>query len=140
MPRLAVIVISGLNSKMQQCGSVDGFRYVLVCSTLSGKPVRFDGVRENEADLGLREEEVEFLRLLEAVSNGCVVELHRTGTRLASSLSGSSWLCRVSVQTWTDFGRHSATPTAVQAKRLLLPGAIDPLRTVWKKSEKEKNA
>ena len=55
-----------------------------VClSLLTGRPLRVEGIRTGAADRlnpGLREHEVSFLRLVEKVSNGTLVEINETGT------------------------------------------------------------
>ncbi|PNW79091.1 hypothetical protein CHLRE_09g400367v5 [Chlamydomonas reinhardtii] len=59
------------------------FRQRLVCSTLSGRPIRIDDIRAADPESpGLREFEASFLRLLEKLTNGCVVEINETGTSL----------------------------------------------------------
>lgn len=62
-------------------GSAD-FRQRLVCATLSGKTLRIDDIRAEDTNPGLRDHEVSLLRLLEKVSNGCVIEINETGTSL----------------------------------------------------------
>eukprot|EP00195_Chlamydomonas_chlamydogama_P012345 CAMPEP_0202904714 /NCGR_PEP_ID=MMETSP1392-20130828/30784_1 /ASSEMBLY_ACC=CAM_ASM_000868 /TAXON_ID=225041 /ORGANISM="Chlamydomonas chlamydogama, Strain SAG 11-48b" /LENGTH=247 /DNA_ID=CAMNT_0049592495 /DNA_START=141 /DNA_END=880 /DNA_ORIENTATION=+ len=58
------------------------FRQRLVCATLSGRPIRIDDIRANDQEPGLRDFEASFLRLLEKITNGCVVEINETGTSL----------------------------------------------------------
>lgn len=59
------------------------FRQRLVCSTLSGRPIRIDDIRAADPENpGLRDFEASFLRLLEKLTNGCVVEINETGTSL----------------------------------------------------------
>eukprot|EP01018_Ginkgo_biloba_P032082 Gb_01471 [translate_table: standard] len=58
------------------------FRQRLVLSTLSGTPVRIEDIRADDTSPGLRSYEVSFLRLMEKVSDGCVVEINETGTKL----------------------------------------------------------
>ena len=47
------------------------FRQRLLLATLSGRTIRIDDIRADEADVGMRECEISFLRLLEKVVNGC---------------------------------------------------------------------
>ena len=54
-------------------------RQRLVCSTLSGRTIRIDGIREHDESPGLRSYEANLLRLLEKLTNGCVVEINETG-------------------------------------------------------------
>ncbi|GLI64197.1 hypothetical protein VaNZ11_007389 [Volvox africanus] len=59
------------------------FRQRLVCSTLSGRAIRIDDIRAADPESpGLRDFEASFLRLLEKLTNGCVVEINETGTSL----------------------------------------------------------
>ena len=61
----------------------ESFRARLVLATISGRPVRIDGIREDDAVApGLREHEASLLRLLEKVSRGAAVEINETGTTL----------------------------------------------------------
>ncbi len=55
------------------------FRQRLVCSTLSGRPIRIDKIRAADQSPGLRDFEACLLRLLEKVTDGCVVEINETG-------------------------------------------------------------
>jgi hypothetical protein len=56
------------------------FRQRLVLSTLSGRPVRIEDIRADDPESpGLRDFEASFLRLLEKLTNGCVVEINETG-------------------------------------------------------------
>ena len=56
------------------------FRQRILLATLSGRPVRIDGIRENHEQVGLRDFEASFLRLLEKVVNGCEIVINETGT------------------------------------------------------------
>lgn len=56
------------------------FRQRLICSTLSGRAIRIDDIRAADPESpGLRDFEASFLRLLEKLTNGCVVEINETG-------------------------------------------------------------
>ena len=55
------------------------FRQRLVCATLSGRPIRIDGIREQDENPGVRDYEACLLRLIEKVTDGCVVEINETG-------------------------------------------------------------
>ncbi|KAK6617754.1 hypothetical protein RUM43_013982 [Polyplax serrata] len=52
----------------------------LLLSVLSGKPVRINDIRRWDDFPGLREYEVNLIRLLDKITNGTVVELNYTGT------------------------------------------------------------
>lgn len=58
------------------------FRQRLVCSTLAGKPIRIDDIRAQDENPGLRDYEASLLRLVEKVTNGCIIEINETGTSL----------------------------------------------------------
>lgn len=60
-------------------GSKD-FRQLLVLATLSSKPIKITHIHSDEVNPGLRDYEVSFLRLLESVTNGSVLEISYTGT------------------------------------------------------------
>lgn len=62
-------------------GSND-FTQCLVLATLSGKPTRFDHIRPDDANPGLADYEISFLRLLEKFTNGSTIEISYTGTTL----------------------------------------------------------
>lgn len=55
-------------------------RHRLVLATLSGKPIKIEKIRSDDLNPGLRDYEVSFLRLLEAVTNGSRIEISYTGT------------------------------------------------------------
>lgn len=57
------------------------FRQRIVLSALSGRAVRIDDIRADDADEpGLRDFEVSLLRLIESVVNGCEVVINAAGT------------------------------------------------------------
>ncbi|KAK9477717.1 RNA 3'-terminal phosphate cyclase/enolpyruvate transferase [Lipomyces japonicus] len=56
------------------------FRMRLVLATLSGRAVKIEKIRSNDMEPGLKDYEVSFLRLLEAITNGSVIEISYTGT------------------------------------------------------------
>lgn len=60
----------------------EDFRYRLVLATLSGKQIKITDIRPEDVDPGLRDYEVSFLRLLETVTNGGIMEISYTGTTL----------------------------------------------------------
>jgi RNA 3'-terminal phosphate cyclase-like protein len=55
------------------------FRQRLLLSTLSGKAIRIDDIRSSDQSPGLRDFEASLLRLLEKLTNGCLVEINETG-------------------------------------------------------------
>eukprot|EP00252_Welwitschia_mirabilis_P025637 TRINITY_DN8102_c0_g1_i1.p1 TRINITY_DN8102_c0_g1~~TRINITY_DN8102_c0_g1_i1.p1 ORF type:complete len:380 (+),score=67.34 TRINITY_DN8102_c0_g1_i1:237-1376(+) len=58
------------------------FRQRLLLSTLSGTAIQIADIRSDDSSPGLRNYEVSFLRLMEKISDGCVVEINETGTKL----------------------------------------------------------
>jgi RNA 3'-terminal phosphate cyclase-like protein len=72
---------SSANAPVRMLGCAQ-FRQRIVFATLSGKRLRVDGIRANEENPGLRDFEASFLRLVEALTNGCRVEVNETGTSL----------------------------------------------------------
>ena len=58
------------------------FRQRVLLATLTGRSVRIDGIRADEEEVGLRDYEASFLRLLEKVVNGCEIVINETGTAL----------------------------------------------------------
>lgn len=56
------------------------FRLRLVLATLAGSPIRITKIRSGDLNPGLKDHEVSFLRLLEAVTNGSHIEISYTGT------------------------------------------------------------
>lgn len=58
------------------------FRQRLLLSTLSGRVIKIEDIRSTHDDPGLREYEVNLIRLLDKVTNGTRVELSETGTSL----------------------------------------------------------
>ncbi|KAL0119465.1 hypothetical protein PUN28_007749 [Cardiocondyla obscurior] len=57
-------------------------RYRLLLSTLSGKAVKIINIRTKNDDPGLKEYEINFIRLLDKITNGTKIELSETGTSL----------------------------------------------------------
>jgi RNA 3'-terminal phosphate cyclase-like protein len=57
-------------------------RQRLILSTLSGKSLKITKIRENDADPGLVECEMNLLRMIELLTNGTTVKVNETGTVL----------------------------------------------------------
>lgn len=65
-------------------------RQRLVCSTISGKAICIRDIRARDQNPGVRDYEASLLRLLEKITNGCVVEINETGAlRLPALTVGS---------------------------------------------------
>ncbi|EFN59839.1 hypothetical protein CHLNCDRAFT_48441 [Chlorella variabilis] len=58
------------------------FRQRMVCATIAGKPIRIDDIRADDESPGLRDYEASLLRLIEKITNGCIIEINETGTSL----------------------------------------------------------
>lgn len=54
-------------------------RQRLLLSILSGKSLRIDAIRSDDVQVGLRDYEINLLRLIEKVTNGSTVEISTTG-------------------------------------------------------------
>ncbi len=57
------------------------FRQRIVCATIAGKPIRIDDIRSDDENPGLRDYEASLLRLLEKITNGCIIEINETGAQ-----------------------------------------------------------
>lgn len=58
------------------------FRQRLILSVLSSKPVKITEIRSLHDEPGLQEFEVNFIRLLDKITNGTIIQLNETGTSL----------------------------------------------------------
>ena len=72
-------------------------RQRLLLSTLTGRGIRVDDIRADDQSPGLRDYEASLLRLLEKVTNGCVIEINETG-------DGVGWFCLFGVCWWCVCG------------------------------------
>ncbi|CAL5370620.1 unnamed protein product [Camellia sinensis] len=71
----------GKTTYMKLKGS-QNLRQRLVLSTLASTPIVIEDIRADETWPGLCPHEVSFLRLLEKISDDCVVKINETGTKL----------------------------------------------------------
>ncbi|NP_001079592.1 RNA terminal phosphate cyclase-like 1 L homeolog [Xenopus laevis] len=58
------------------------FRQRIVLSTLSGRPVKIQGIRVKDESPGIRDFEASFIRLMDKITNGTRIEINETGTSL----------------------------------------------------------
>lgn len=58
------------------------FRQRILLATLSLRSIRIDDIRAFDEEPGLRDYEVSLLRLVDKISNGCVIQINETGTGL----------------------------------------------------------
>lgn len=81
-------------SKGRKAGDLVRFsthRYLrqrLVLAILSGKSLRVDNIRPDDVHVGLRDYEINLLRLVEKVTNGSTIEISVTGTSALPAASG----------------------------------------------------
>jgi RNA 3'-terminal phosphate cyclase-like protein len=71
---------SSSKSEVLRFSSHRHLRQRLLLSVLSGKSIRIDGIRSDDVHVGLREYEINLLRLIEKVTNGSTIEISVTGT------------------------------------------------------------
>jgi RNA 3'-terminal phosphate cyclase-like protein len=73
--------------------NVTPLRIQLMLSLLSGKPIKLKNIRSDEDEPGLKDYEVNLLKLIDSISNGTVTNINETGTSLhfiPGVLSGGS--------------------------------------------------
>jgi RNA 3'-terminal phosphate cyclase-like protein len=70
------------STSVVKCKGCASFRQRVVFSILSGRRLRIDNIRDKDEVPGLRDFEVNFLRLIDALTNGTRVEINETGTSL----------------------------------------------------------
>ena len=115
------------SATIRYTGAAD-FRQRILLATLTGRPVRIDGIRSDEAEVGLRDFEASFLRLVEKVVNGCEVVINETGTALRYKpgiIVGGEGLVH-------DCGTSRAVGYFVQPLLVLAPFAKRALRVTLK--------
>jgi len=71
-----------LKSDILRFTSHQHLRQRLLLSILSGRSIRIDQIRSDDVNVGLREYEVNLLRLIERVTNGSTIEISVTGAPL----------------------------------------------------------
>ena len=74
-----------LSENLIQLDGCQDFRVRLVLATLSGKAIKISHIRSHDLNPGLRDFEVSFLRLIDAVTNGSHIEISYTGTTVLYS-------------------------------------------------------
>ncbi|CAG8492700.1 11134_t:CDS:2, partial [Scutellospora calospora] len=67
-------------SKVLKFSGHNYLRQRLILATLSGKTVKIDKIRSEDSNPGLQDFEASFLRLLDKVTNGSIIEINYTGT------------------------------------------------------------
>lgn len=121
------------------------FRYRLVLSTLSAKPIRITDIRPDDVNPGLKDYEVSFLRLLESITNGGVMEISYTGTTIIYKpglISGGAHthICPVSravgyfIEPLLLLAPFAKKPTTVTLRGVTsndLDAGVDLIRTVY---------
>ena len=61
---------------------VANFKQYLILSFFSQRQVIFKDIRSQETNPGLLKHELSLLQLVQKITNGCAVNLNKTGTRL----------------------------------------------------------
>lgn len=74
--------LSALSAPALHFEGANFFRQRLVLSTLSGRPVKITNIRSDDLHPGLREYEVNFIRLLDKITDGARITINNTGTQL----------------------------------------------------------
>lgn len=72
-------------------------RQRLILATLCGRAVRIDNIRSRSENPGLRDFEASLLRLLEKVTDGCLVEINETGPSNAFSRFAKHWNLQLNI-------------------------------------------
>lgn len=62
--------------------STSAIRIQLILSLLSGKPLKFKNIRKDDEEPGLRNYEVNLLKLIDSITNGTRTDINETGTSL----------------------------------------------------------
>lgn len=78
-PRTPGLPAAAAAAAMLRFRGAQCFRQRLVCATITGRPIRIDDIRADDQSPGLRDYEASLLRLLEKVTNGCIIEINETG-------------------------------------------------------------
>ena len=85
MPAVRDHTASSNNTFIQLYGSKN-FRDRIICSTLSGKRIKIDNIRDTVTDtnthIGLYEYEINFLRLIELITDNTIISINSTGTAI----------------------------------------------------------
>lgn len=74
--------MSAVSKEIFHFSTHENFTTRLVLATLSGKAIKISNIRSDSLNPGLEDSEISFLRLLESVTNGSVIEISYTGTSL----------------------------------------------------------
>lgn len=69
-------------SKAIRLTGQQNFRYRIMLAILAQRAIHISGIRSNSEDPGIKDFEVSFLRLIERITNGTVVEISYTGTEV----------------------------------------------------------
>lgn len=104
------------------------FRQRILLATLSGRPVRIDGIRDQHEQVGLRDYEACFLRLLEKLVNACDIVINETGTAIRyrpGIITGGSDIVH-------DCGTSRAISYFAQPILILAPFAKSPISITLK--------
>ena len=99
------------------------FRQRLVCATISGRPIRIDDIRTDDQNPGLRDYEASLLRLIEKITNGCIIEINETGADgwggREGGMEGQQWNAGTAAECPPVFGAGSGICTPPPSPSLL---------------------
>ena len=104
-------------SDIVRFSSHNHLRHRVVLAVLSGRSIRIDGIRTDDVQVGLRDYEISFLRLVEKITNGTTIEISVTGG------------CRRTKQLNDAHTRNIFPLTSGSASRWELPTHMPPRQT-----------
>ena len=109
---------------------------VLLC-IISGKSIRIDQIRTDDIHVGLRDYEVNFLRLIEKITNGSTIEISVTGENFSYGyerlVHGQVVPLKRNIipsPSWSTPRRYLSPHLSCQSSHRLLPRNAHPFGTV----------
>ena len=122
------------------------FRHRLVFATLTHTPIEIANIRANDENSGVSDYEMNFLELLDTVTNGSLIEINETGTRVRykpGTIIGSNKPCihncvkSRAISYWIEpiiilliFGKYETSITFTGCTYHNLDISIDIIRSV----------
>ncbi|CAK9300858.1 unnamed protein product [Gordionus sp. m RMFG-2023] len=58
------------------------FRQRIVLATLTNQPIKIKNINAKDLNPGIKDYHISFIRILDEISNGCIIEFNETGTEL----------------------------------------------------------
>lgn len=105
-------------------------RQRVLLSVLSGKSIRIDNIRSDDIHVGLRDHEINLLRLVERITNGSTIEISVTGMSI-QAVVGCSSLCQryiLPIPSRRPSGRYLFAHMSCRQIYRILPGGT---HTAW---------